>query len=34
MDNVFFEPWIGDNYWVAMGEFCPEISIEGLQDNL
>ena len=25
---------VGDNYWVAVGEFCPEISIEGLQDNL
>lgn len=24
----------GDSYWVAMGEFCPHISIEGLSDNL
>lgn len=25
---------VGDNYWVAMGEFCPYIDVEGLSDNL
>ena len=25
---------VGDDYWIAMGEFCPYISIDGLADNL
>lgn len=25
---------VGDGYWVAMGEYCPRIQIEGLEDNL
>lgn len=28
------ENGIGDNYWIALGEFCPEIAIYGLEDNL
>lgn len=24
----------GDEYWFAVGEFCPDISIAGLEDNL
>lgn len=24
----------GDNYWVALGDYCPEIEIDGLEDNL
>ena len=25
---------VGDNHWVALGEYCPEIKIDGLDDNL
>lgn len=25
---------VGDNYWIALGEYCPEIFIDGLEDNL
>ena len=25
---------VGDGHWVALGEYCPELEIEGLDDNL
>lgn len=25
---------IGDGYWVAVGEYCPELKIDGLEENL
>ncbi len=25
---------IGDGYWVAMGEYCPKMGINGMRDNL
>lgn len=25
---------VGDGHWVALGEFCPEIEVDGLDDNL
>ena len=25
---------IGDGHWIAMGEYCPDIEIDGLEDNL
>ncbi len=25
---------VGDNHWVALGEYCPELTIDGLEDNL
>ena len=25
---------VGDGYWVAMGEFCPQMDINGITDNL
>lgn len=25
---------VGDDYWIAMGEYCPYIRIDGLADNL
>ena len=25
---------VGDNHWLALGEFCPEIRVDGLEDNL
>ncbi|WP_022757461.1 sacsin N-terminal ATP-binding-like domain-containing protein [Butyrivibrio fibrisolvens] len=29
-----FHEGIGDNHWVAIGEYCPELTISGLNDNL
>lgn len=28
------EDGVGDGHWVAIGEYCPNIDIEGLEDNL
>lgn len=28
------ENGVGDNYWIALGDYCPEIQIDGLEDNL
>lgn len=25
---------VGDGYWVAMGEYCPQMEINGIEDNL
>lgn len=25
---------VGDGYWVAMGEYCPQMEINGITDNL
>ena len=24
---------VGDGYWVAMGEYCPQMEINGIDDN-
>lgn len=29
-----FQEGIGDNHWQALGEYCPEIKIDGLEANL
>ena len=33
-DGKRSENGVGDNYWYALGEFCPNISIHSLADNL
>jgi len=33
-DGIREKNGVGDNYWFALGEFCPNITIHGLLDNL